>query len=68
MTQPSQEGDLAARDRKIEADPQAQAWERYMASCTDYIKRQVIVYQNWPQRRWGPRGYRPEKVFTDMNN
>lgn len=39
-----------------------------MASCTDYIKRQLIVYQNWPQRRWSPEGLRKEKVFTDLNN
>lgn len=67
LTQPSQDGDQGARGRK-DADLQEQAWERYMASCTDYIKRQLIVYQNWPQRKWEATGYRREKVFTDMNN
>ena len=75
LTQPSQAGELPVRDRKAapEAEPQgaradAEAWERYMASCTDYIKRQLIVYQNWPQRKWAPTGLREEKVFSDMNN
>jgi hypothetical protein len=69
LTQPSEDGDPTVRDRKNGADdPAQQAWERYMASCTDYIKRQVIVYQNWPQRRWAPTGYRKEKVFSDRNN
>ena len=67
LTQPGADGELQARDRK-DADPQADAWERYMASCTDYIKRQLIVYQNWPQRKWEPSGYRDEKVFRDQNN
>lgn len=70
MTQSAENGDRAggsaARDRK-DSDAQA-AWERYMASCTDYIKRQFIVYQNWPQRKYDATGYRKEKVFTDMNN
>jgi hypothetical protein len=68
LTHPAEGEDLRARDRKPDADAQATAWERYMASCTDYIKRQVIVYQNWPQRKWEATGYRDEKVFTDMNN
>jgi hypothetical protein len=67
LSQPS-EGADGERGRKLGADAQAEAWERYMASCTDYIKRQVIVYQNWPQRRWAPTGYRKEKVFSDLNN
>lgn len=66
LSQPLEDGDPPARERKD--GTQDAAWERYMASCTDYIKRQVIVYQNWPQRRWDPTGYREEKVFTDMNN
>ena len=69
MAQPSEDGVAIDRGRKSGADdPANQAWERYMASCTDYIKRQVIVYQNWPQRRWAPTGYRKEKVFSDLNN
>ncbi|HEV8358984.1 MAG TPA: hypothetical protein VGR28_00870 [Candidatus Thermoplasmatota archaeon] len=68
MTHPSEEGSPPARDRKADADPQDEAWERYWASCADYIKRQLIVYQNWPQRRWEATGYRKEKVFSDLNN
>jgi hypothetical protein len=68
LTYPSEDGDRSLRDRKPEAAPEDPAWERYMASYTDYIKRQLIVYQNWPQRRWEATGYRPEKVFTDLNN
>lgn len=44
------------------------AYERYLLSCSDYLKRQMIVYQHWPQRRYDTLGYRDEKVFTDMNN
>lgn len=44
------------------------AYERYLLSCSDYLKRQMIVYQHWPQRRYDVLGYRDEKVFTDMNN
>lgn len=68
MTPPTGDADLLAKERKPEAEPPSDAWERYMASCTDYIKRQLIVYQNWPQRRWEPTGYREQKVFRDMNN
>jgi hypothetical protein len=53
------------RDRK---QGDQTAWEAYMASCTDYIKRQLIVYQNWPQRKYDTTGYRREKVFSDQNN
>jgi hypothetical protein len=43
------------------------AWDQYLSSCTDYLKRQLLVYQNWPQRKYDPMGYKDEKVFTDMN-
>lgn len=43
------------------------AWDRYLSSCHDYLRRQILVYQNWPQRRITPVGYAPEKVFRDMN-
>jgi hypothetical protein len=33
----------------------------------DYLARQMVVYQNWPQRRFDGRGLLREKVFTDMN-
>jgi hypothetical protein len=68
LSSPTEDGPLQARDRKADAGADAEAWERYMDSCTAYIRRQVIVYQNWPQRRWGPAGYREGKVFTDLNN
>lgn len=44
------------------------AYSRYLLNCSDYIKRQMIVYEHWPQRRYDVLGYRNEKVFTDMNN
>lgn len=44
------------------------AYEGYLLLCSDYLKRQMIVYQHWPQRRYDVLGYREEKVFTDMNN
>lgn len=47
-----------------EGDP---AWDAYMSSCSDYLRRQIVVYQNWPQRRFTTLGYVDEKVFTDMN-
>lgn len=43
------------------------AYERYLLTCSDYLKRQMIVYEHWPQRRYDVLGYRKEKVFTDMN-
>ncbi len=43
------------------------AWKAYMDSCSDYLKRQLLIYQNWPQRRFTPVGYVEDKVFTDMN-
>ncbi|MGQ0534529.1 MAG: hypothetical protein ACT4PT_00450 [Methanobacteriota archaeon] len=46
--------------------PDRDAWQRYMHSCQDYLKRQILVYKNWPQRRFGPVGY-GEPVFTDQN-
>jgi len=48
--------------------------------CSDYLKRQILVYRNWPQRRWDAMGYRPsraprskdvqrydDRVFRDRN-
>lgn len=43
------------------------AWAAYVNACSDYLKRQLIVYQNWPQRKFTTIGYAEEKVFTDMN-
>jgi hypothetical protein len=67
LEQRGAEGGEAGRTLRKPGETQS-AWDAYMASCTDYIKRQVIVYQNWPQRRYDPTGYRKEKVFSDMNN
>ncbi|MFA5862831.1 MAG: hypothetical protein WDA16_14155 [Candidatus Thermoplasmatota archaeon] len=47
--------------------PKNAAYERYLLNCSDYLKRQMIVYEHWPQRRYDVLGYRNEKVFTDMN-
>ena len=49
------------------ADGPPDAYERYLMSCSDYLKRQMMVYEHWPQRRYDVLGYRNEKVFTDMN-
>lgn len=43
------------------------AYERYLLNCSDYLKRQMMIYEHWPQRRYDVLGYRNEKVFTDMN-
>ena len=43
------------------------AYERYLLNCSDYLKRQMIIYEHWPQRKYDVLGYRNEKVFTDMN-
>lgn len=45
-----------------------EAYERYLLNCSDYLKRQMMIYEHWPQRRYDVLGYREEKVFTDMNN
>lgn len=42
-------------------------YERYLLDCSDYIRRQMMIYEHWPQRRYDVLGYRSEKVFTDMN-
>lgn len=44
-----------------------EAYERYLLDCSDYLRRQMIVYEHWPQRRYDVLGYREEKVFADMN-
>ena len=43
------------------------AYERYLLNCSDYLKRQMMIYEHWPQRKYDVLGYRDEKVFTDMN-
>lgn len=44
-----------------------EAYERYLVNCSDYLKRQMMIYEHWPQRKYDVLGYRKEKVFTDMN-
>lgn len=39
----------------------------YIAACEKYFLRQLLVYQNWPQHKFTPLGYTPEKVFQDRN-
>ncbi len=41
--------------------------DRYLRTVSDYFKRQLLVYQNWPQRKYGALGYTEEKVFRDQN-
>ena len=53
---------VLAADRTL-----ADAYERYLLDCSDYIRRQMMIYEHWPQRRYDVLGYRKEKVFTDMN-
>lgn len=51
----------------LHGDAKGDAYERYLDNCSDYIRRQMIIYEHWPQRRYDVLGYRQEKVFTDMN-
>lgn len=48
-------------------EPRDAAYERYLLSCSDYLKRQMMIYEHWPQRRYDVLGYRKEKVFADQN-
>lgn len=43
------------------------AKKAYLALCSDYLKRQLIVYENWPQYRLTESGYTAQKVFRDQN-
>ena len=45
-----------------------EAWDRYISLVSDYLRRQILVYKNWPQRRYNELGYLDEVVFNDMNN
>lgn len=53
--------------RRPRTDAEKAAYERYLLNCSDYLKRQMMIYEHWPQRRYDVLGYRNEKVFTDMN-
>ncbi len=50
------------------ATDEGDAYARYLLNCSDYLKRQMMIYEHWPQRRYDALGYREEKVFTDMNS
>lgn len=39
----------------------------YLDACESYYRRQLVVYQNWPQHEYGPMGYTSEKRFVDRN-
>lgn len=43
------------------------ALDEYVDACEAYFRRQLVIYQNWPQHRYGPLGYTEEKVFVDQN-
>jgi hypothetical protein len=47
--------------------PTNEAYERYLLDCSDYLRRQMMIYEHWPQRKYDVLGYRKEKVFADMN-
>ena len=47
--------------------PRNEAYERYLLDCSDYLRRQMMIYEHWPQRKYDVLGYRNEKVFPDMN-
>lgn len=52
----------------LESKPDASdPYERYLLNCSDYLRRQMMIYEHWPQRRYDVLGYRKEKVFADMN-
>lgn len=48
-------------------DTEDAAFGEYLDSCEDYLRRQLVVYQNWPQHKYGPMGYTGEKQFVDQN-
>ncbi|MHB8605139.1 MAG: hypothetical protein ACYDCK_07750 [Thermoplasmatota archaeon] len=45
----------------------ADADHDYLALVSDYFRRQMLIYENWPQRRFTALGYADEKLFTDQN-
>ena len=53
--------------RRPRSEAEKAAYERYLVNCSDYLKRQMMIYEHWPQRKYDVLGYRNEKVFTDMN-
>lgn len=60
----SAEGSLLLR---VPAETPTTPYERYLVNCSDYLRRQMMIYEHWPQRKYDVLGYRKEKVFADMN-
>ena len=52
---------------KPAAQPSADPEKTYRDLCNHYMRRQIVVYQHWPQRKLGPLGYSAQKVFLDQN-
>lgn len=48
-------------------DPDEPAFDEYLDACASYYKRQLVVYEHWPQHKYGPMGYTSEKQFVDRN-
>lgn len=48
-------------------DPDDPSFGDYLDACEAYYKRQLVVYEHWPQRKYGPMGYTAEKQFVDQN-
>jgi hypothetical protein len=59
-------GALLLPDLRLDR-PTSVAYERYLLDCSDYLRRQMMIYEHWPQRKYDVLGYRKEKVFADMN-
>lgn len=48
-------------------DHEDPAFGEYLDAVESYYKRQLVVYEHWPQRKYGPLGYTSEKQFVDQN-
>ena len=53
--------------QRIQYDGDDPAFDDYIDACEDYLKRQLLVYENWPQEKYSSLGYTGEKVFVDRN-
>lgn len=51
----------------LDGGEEGEDWDRYMQSCARYLKRQILVYQHWPQKAFDEMGYQDETVFRDRN-
>jgi len=41
--------------------------DAYLQIWGDYLRRQLLVYRNWPQRAFDASGYKSGHVFADQN-